>query len=75
MSVTIEKIGVVVPGQVVRKYDTEADETTLTLTGDQVLSMLNSLGTVRGLFNGPNAVQNDSPKAEALEHFPKPTPV
>lgn len=75
MSVTIEKIGVVVPGQVVRKYDTEADETTLTLTGDQVLSMLSSLGTVRSLFNGPNAVQNNTPKAEENLNFPKPTPV
>lgn len=50
MSVTIEKIGLVVPGQIVRKYDTEADETTLTLTGDQVQFIHDATGSVVGLF-------------------------
>lgn len=48
MSVSIETIGVLVPGTVVRKRDGE--DTVLTLTGDQARSLYESLGTVVSLF-------------------------
>lgn len=48
MAVTIESIGVVVPGHVVRKRD--GDDTVLVMTGEQVRSLYESLGTVISLY-------------------------
>jgi hypothetical protein len=49
MTVKIEKLGIVVPGQVVRKFD--GTDTTLTLSGDQVKNLYDQLGEIMPLFS------------------------
>ena len=49
MSVKIESLGVVVPGQVVRKFD--GTDTTLTITAEQAKSLYDSLGLVVKFFD------------------------
>lgn len=52
MAVTVQSIGVVVPGHITRKRD--GDDTVLTLDGKQARSLYESLGTVVGMFEGPD---------------------
>lgn len=49
MAVKIETMSVVVPGQVVRKFN--GKDTTLTITGDQARHIYDVMGTVVSLFD------------------------
>lgn len=62
-SVLIGSFGLVIPGQVVRKYDTADDTTTVTITGDQAKAMYEALGTVVQFFglNGTPAAAPENP--------------
>lgn len=53
MAVKIETMSVVVPGQVVRKFD--GSQTTLTITGDQARYLYEAMGTVVSLFDSVDA--------------------
>ena len=50
MSVLINEVGIVVPGSVTRKYDSEANHTVLTVNAEQASSIAESLGPVLSLL-------------------------
>ena len=49
MTVKIESLGVVIPGQVVRKFD--GTNTTLTITAEQAKALFVALSTVNEFFD------------------------
>lgn len=62
MSVIVDELGLVVPGNIVKRYEAESNESTLRVTREQLDQLIEVAQSAKALFAGTSPSPPSAPK-------------